>query len=193
MQFIVTIRVNEVKLKMFQYWMDMPFYFCFTLFGKFMKINFSGCFDETFYSEYSMSLGNQILISKKSQQRTKWSTGNGKNSARKRKTSNWFDKWPNILSYRHYWMRIALCKCNSSVLIILVSSLKLRLQTSKFSMTSFYVASFICQVPMCVCASSATNFLWQLFGFLTSMIAIINWTITTIDCWPTACNAPFPN
>jgi hypothetical protein len=30
-----------------------------------MKINFSGCFDETFYSEYSMSLGNQILISKK--------------------------------------------------------------------------------------------------------------------------------
>jgi hypothetical protein len=39
-----------------------------------------------------------------------------------------------------------------------------RLQTSKFSVTSFYVTSFICQVlfSKCTCVY-ATNFIWQVF------------------------------
>jgi hypothetical protein len=81
-----------------------------------------------------------------------------------------------------------------------------RLQTSKFSMTSFYVTSFICQVHVCI---YATNFIWQVFTWQVLFtgvkvsekgvyrrhdrkIIIVRWpitlnaqiTLTSFLCWP---------
>jgi hypothetical protein len=94
------------------------------------------------------------------------------------------------------------------------SSFKPRLQTSTFSMTSFYVRSFICQVlfAKCTCVY-ATNFIWQVViwqvlftGVKMSekgvyrrhdrKVIIVRWpitsnariTLTSFLCWPIQTN-----